>query len=137
MVGGAAAVLGAWGSGDRPWIAATVTDWAPLPEPPRGAIAAPPPGRLAGFHGAETPDASEPVELVRSRVTTDGPRDFAGVARAGSWTDAPPPPPPAGWRGGTIAIESVSVIEARALAPAIDGESVDALPLALAGMPPS
>ena len=119
MVGGTAGALGALGSGDRPWIAATVTDWAPLPDPPRGAMAAPPPGRLAGFHGAETPDAFEPVELARLRTTTDGPRDFAGVARPGSWTDAPPPPPPAGRLRGTIAIDSVSVTGA----PARPGEA--------------
>src|SRR5579883_1768655 len=56
MVGGAAGVPGDWGRTERPWIAAAVELEAPLPEPPRGGRAAPPPGRLAGFHRADRPE---------------------------------------------------------------------------------
>src|SRR5271169_1860318 len=58
-------VLGAAGAaarGEWPWTMAEVLGSAPLPEPPRGGKAAPPPARLTGFHGVEMPSDADDSE---------------------------------------------------------------------------
>ncbi len=56
IVAGGAGADGAAGRGEWPRTMAETAGWAPPPEPPRGAIAAPPPGRLAGFQGVVMPE---------------------------------------------------------------------------------
>jgi hypothetical protein len=91
-----------------PRIAAMVASCIPFPEPPRGGRAAPPPGRLAGCHGALKPDwvacgSAGSVKVSQSPVSSSPVAVWALLPMAGS-PGAALPPPAGALTGGTIAI---------------------------------
>jgi hypothetical protein len=115
MAAGAAGAFGAGAAGTWPGTAATVADWAPLPEPPRVGKAAPPPGRLAGCQGAVKPQGDAGIGAVAPSVAMKSASSLVeglttgGAADCAWGTSGRAPPEPGTTRGGgTIAIASRS-----------------------------
>ncbi len=82
---------------------AVTAGWAPLPEPPRGGMAAPPPGRLAGFHGAVMPVEEDGSELGASAAASlSSAEDLAPTGATSGTAGAPLPPPPPELDMGTM-----------------------------------
>ena len=77
-----------------PRTRAAVDGSAPLPDPPRGGSAAPPPARATGCQGFEMPWLWAESELGALRLSQSSAWGFfaGGATRA---SDALPPPPPA------------------------------------------